>query len=84
MAIAGGLSQVATIFFQRAVAALGLAVGDALAAAQLLDGLQNALAGDAELLDDTGRGRVALAQDGQKDVFGGDVFVLQAVGLALR
>ncbi len=29
-------------------------------------------------------GRVALAQDGQEDVFGGDELILQPVGFALR
>src|SRR4029078_5775550 len=73
--------QVTGVLFQGTVAGFGLRVGDALAAADVLDGVVDALLGDARLGQDAGHGGVALRQDGQEDVLGGDVFILEPVGL---
>jgi hypothetical protein len=79
-AFARQLGQVAGVFFQGAIARLGLRVGDALTAAQLLNGIIDAFTCQASTFQDACSGCVALAQDGQEDVLGGDVFVFQAVG----
>ncbi len=80
LAFARQLGQVAREALQGAVARLGLRVGDTLPAADLLDGFVDPLAGDAGAFQQAGGGRAALAQDGQEDVLGGDIFVFQAVG----
>src|SRR5438874_1140539 len=63
------------------MAGVGLRVADALGAADVRDRVGDALLGDAGLRQDAGHGGVALGQDGQEDVLGGDVLVLEPVGL---
>src|SRR5581483_6868829 len=75
--------QVAAVLFERAVAAFGLGVGDALPAPEVLDDLQDALFGHACFLHDAGNGCAGLAQNRQEDVFSTDVLVLQAIGFFL-
>ncbi len=80
LALAGQLGEVSGVFFQGAVARLGLRVGDALPAAQLLDGVQHAFAGEPGALQQAGRRGAALIEDGQENVLGGYVFVFEPVG----
>jgi hypothetical protein len=60
------LGQVAAELFQCAVAALGLRAGNSLPTANLFDRIQDAIAAYADLRQDLGRWRVALAGDGQE------------------
>ena len=76
-AFAGQLGQVAAELFQGAVAALGLRAGDLLATANLFDDLQDAAACHPDLCQDAGRRRVSLAGNGQEEMFGGDIVILQ-------
>jgi len=76
----GELGQVARVLFQGAVARLRLWVGDALPAADVLHGVVDALLGDAGLRQDARHSGVALGEDGEEDVLGGNVLVLEPVG----
>ena len=72
--------QIAAVFLERAVTALSLGIGDALPAADVLDGVGDAVAADAVFRHRIGHLGVALAEDGQEYVLGADVFVAQAIG----
>ena len=54
LAFAGQLGQVARIFLQRAVARFGLRVGDPLSAAQVLDGIVDAVTGQPGAIPECG------------------------------
>ena len=84
LAFTSQLGQVARVFLQRAVAGFGLWVGDPLPAANLLNCFVDTLAGHAGAFQEAGRRGVALAEDRQEDVLGGDIFVFQAVGFFVR
>src|SRR5690606_2323811 len=75
--------QVTAVLLQRAVAALSLRVGDALAAANVLDGLHDAVTGDARFAQEARGRRIAVAQDGKEDVLGRNVLVVEAARLFL-
>ena len=62
--------EVSGILFERAVSGLGLAIGNSLSASDLLDGVLNALFGDAFFIEQSRNGRVPLGEDGQEDVLG--------------
>ncbi len=83
LAFTGQLRQIAAVLIQRAVAALGLAVGDTLAATQVENSVHDPLAGDAKLLQNARRRCIALAENRQKDMFGGNKLVLQPAGFTL-
>ena len=80
---AGHLDQVAAVLLQRLVLLLGVLVGHPLAAADVLEGRQHGGVVDALDAEDL----LGLALDlgqGQEQVLGGDVVVLEPVGLLLR
>ena len=54
-------------------------IGDALAPANVLDGIGDAVAGDAVLRHRIGDIGVALVENSEKDVFGADVFVAESI-----
>ena len=76
----GELGEVAAVALQGLVGAFRRGGGDALVAADLLHGLHEALAGEAELLEQAA-GRAAVAGHGQEQVLDRDVVVLEAAGL---
>ncbi len=80
LALDGQARQVAAVLFQRAVARLRLRVGHALPAANVLDHVVDALFADARIGQDARHCRASLAEDGQEEMLGADVLVLEAVG----
>ena len=72
--------QVAAVFFQGSVAAFGLRVGDALPAADVFDGVGDAIARDAIFRHHFRHGGVSFVEQGEEDVLGADVFVAEPVG----
>ena len=83
-AVFGQLGQIAAVFAQGAELGFGVALGNFTAAAQMLNRLQHPLFGNAKLLQNARGGGVAFAQNGQKDVFGGDELIFELGGFALR
>ena len=73
--------EVAPVFFQRLVFALGILVGHALRAAHLLERLHELRAGDAGLVQDARRGDVRVAER-EEVMLGAEVFVLELAHLA--
>ena len=82
LALRGEAGEVAAVFLQRFVGGLGVRRGDALAAAHLAQRLHQALAREAEFLEDAA-GRAAVVDGGQQDMLYGDVFVLELLGFVL-
>ena len=80
LALRGQLGEVAAVALQGLVGAFRGGGGDALAAADLLEGLHEALAGEAELFEQAAGG-AAVAGHGQEQVLDRDVLVLEAAGL---
>ena len=78
LVLRGRLGQIAAVFFESFVGGLGILRGDALRSANFLKHAHQAVAGDAEILEDFFVG------GGQDDVFDGDVLVLEALGFVLR
>ena len=83
LAVAGQLDQVAAVALQGLVLVLGALVGDALAAADLLQRLEHLLLGDPQRLEQCLRPALDL-QEGQQQVLDRDVLVLHPLGLGLR
>ena len=77
LALPGQLGQVAAVLFQSAVTGFSVWAGRFLATAQFFDCLQDALARHAEFGQDTGRSCVLFAGDGQEEMLGRDVVILQ-------
>ena len=77
LAFAGLFGEVAAVFFQRLVFALGVLVGDALVAAHLLERLHEAVAGDLVVLEQP-RGRVVRAGEREQIMLGAEELVLEA------
>ena len=73
------LRQIAAVFFERFVGGFGILGGDALAAADLLQGPHQALARDAELAEQLAGG-AGVVGSGQQNVLHRDVVVLQPLG----
>ena len=80
LAVACHLRQVAAELLQYFIAPFGLRAGDALSAAQLLDGFHRALARDAGVSEDARHVCVALGKNCKKNMLGGNEFVFEAVG----
>ena len=84
LALPGQRGQVAAVLLERLVGGLRVRAGDALAAADLLERLVDAVAGDAEPAQDlAGRARLCVVGEGEQEVLGRDVVVLEALGLGL-
>ena len=77
LALARELGQVAAVALEHAELGFCPRLGDALAAADFLDGMLDALFGHALVAQDVGGRCVALAGDAQKQVLGGDELVLE-------
>ena len=82
LALPGRLRQVAAILFQRLVGLFRVLRGDALPAADLLQGRHQPLPGDAEFLEDAAGG-AAVVGHGQQQMLDGNVLVLELLGLVL-
>ena len=79
------LGEVAAVTLERLVLALGMRVGDPLAPAHRGQRLEDLRRGDAVRREQPGRLRVsALPGDGQQEMLGADVVVVQPLGLAFR
>ena len=72
--------QITAVLLERAVTTLSLGIGDALPAADILDGVGDAVAADAVFGHRIGHLGVALAEDGHEYVLGADVFIAQPIG----
>jgi hypothetical protein len=77
LALARQLRQVAPIALQRLVGALGVLRGDALAAADALQGAQIGIAAQPVALQELGHASGPLFQEGQEQVLGGDIVVAE-------
>ena len=86
LALLGQLRQVAAVAFERLVLVLGILIGHALAAAHLGERRRGCDRGVSAVLlqQPRGRGAPGLAGDGEEQVLGADVLVLQPLGLGLR
>ena len=71
--------EIARILFERAVGCFGILRGDAMAAADGRHGLQDGVVGGAVPREQLARGVAVGRGDRQQDMFGRDVFVLQAL-----
>src|SRR5690606_32399276 len=80
-AFARHLGQVAAVLFERAVTRLGLRVGDALAAANVLNDVQHAVLSDPGVRQDARDGSPPLGQDREEQMLRADVIVLELVRL---
>ena len=77
--------QVAAVAFERLVLVLGILIRHALAASHLGERRQDAIGRQpVRLQQPRGRGAPGLAGDGEEQVLGADVLVLQPAGLGLR
>ena len=84
LALLGERRQVAAVAFERLVLVLRVLVGHALAAADIGERRQDPIRRQAVLLQQAGAGRAAgLAGDGEEQVLGADVLVLQPAGFGL-
>ena len=83
LALAGLLGEVAAVALEGLEAVLGVGVVDGLAPADLLHDLQQAITGDAGALQCLG-GRGLRLDESQQQVLGGDVLVLEGIGLPER
>ena len=79
----GELGQIAAVFLQRFVGRFGILGRDALVAADFLQRPHQAVAGDAEFLEDSAGEPSVVARHGEQQVLDGDVFVFEAFGLVL-
>ena len=85
LALAGQLGQVAAVALERLVGALGVLVGHALRAAHAGQRLEDPVARDAVLRQQLGgRGAPGFRGNGDEEVLGADVLVLEAIGFGLR
>jgi len=82
LALARQIGQIAAVLFQGLVLLLGIGIGDALGAANPHESLQNFVAAGAVFLEKLAR-LAGVVDHGKQQVFGGNVFVLQRVGLGL-
>jgi hypothetical protein len=78
------LGQVAGEAFQGTIACLGLGIGNALAATDLLDSLIHSFPGDASTLQETGGWCAAFTQYCQEDMFSGNIFVFSLLALVSK
>jgi hypothetical protein len=76
LALGGGLGQVAAVALERPVLVLGVLVGDAVAAADLAQRLEQLLTGGADAPQHAA-GLAGMVRDGQHEMLGRDVLVLQ-------
>ena len=84
LALLGERRQVAAVAFERLVLVLRVLVGHPLAAADIGERRQDPIRRQAVLLQQAGAGRSAgFAGDGEEQVLGADVLVLQAAGFGL-
>ncbi len=81
LALAGLLGEVAAVALEGLEAVLGVGVVDGLVPADLLQDLEEPVAGDAGALEGLG-GRGLRLEQRQEQVLGGDVLVLEGLGLA--
>ena len=78
LVLLGRFGQVAAVLFERFVGGFGILRGDALRSANFLKHAHQAVAGDAEILEDFFVG------GGQDDVLDRNVLVLETLGFVLR
>jgi hypothetical protein len=80
-ALAGEAGEIAAVLLEGFVGGFRIGGGDALAAANGLEGGEKFVFGNAELLEDLGgAGLGLLAQSGEQKVFDAEVFVLVLLG----
>src|SRR5438067_2465104 len=72
--------EIARVALQRLILAFGILIGHALRATHRLQRLQHRVGNDAVTREDARRGRFLLLRNGEEEVLGGDVFVLEVVG----
>ena len=82
-ALCGQLGQVAAIAFECFIGGFGILRRDPLAAAHFLQRLHEAVASEAELLEDSARG-AAIVGSCQQQMLHGDVVILEPFGLVFR
>ena len=80
LAAAGLLGQIAGVALERLILGFGILVGDFLRAADRSQRLQNRVIGGAVAGENLLRGVLLEVRDGQQQVLGGDVFVLEVGG----
>ena len=76
LALAGKLSEIASIFLESLVFAFGILIGHALVSANALKGLHELVAGDARVFQQSCRGCAGIQQS-QEEMFGAEIFVLK-------
>ncbi len=85
LALARQVGQVAAVPLERLILALGILIGHALVAADRRERLEHPVPGDAALLRSCAAGeRPVSVAEGDEQVLGADVLVLQPLGLGLR
>ena len=83
LALAGQGGQIAGVLLQGLELVFGLGVGDALRSADRGQRLENGLLLDARFDQQTGGFRILVLEQGQEEMFGGDIIVLEGLGFLL-